>query len=211
MEHCAYEGARVYYSYSGRGRAGWAVPEICDFIHSSLPPFLDLREEGVPDHISTWDPLPSQPSQRPAVPRPHHYVHTVLRSHRLLRVTHALPLPRQRDRSLAPAPLAIPHRTVVPQSWAQSPVHPRQSCVLRATRTGSLRGSVGGTLPVRSPGSLWRYRVGSAPAAWGGDEGSGLVFRNCHCTLSHLINSVPDTVPQRDGEAGRSWLCAPFS
>lgn len=132
-----------------------------------------------------------------------------------MNVIHALPLPRQRDWSLAPASLAIPHRTVVPESWAQSPIHQRQSCVLsdllRATRTGSLRGSVRGTLPVRSPGSLWRYRVGSGPATWGGDEGSGLVFHNCHCTPSHVINSVPDTVPQRDGEAARSWLCAPFS
>lgn len=138
-------------------------------------------------------------------------------------LSHAIPallLPRLRDRSLAPACLAIPHRTVAHQSlggraWAQSQVHQRHSCalsdLLRVTRTGSLRGPVRGTHPVRSPDSRWRYRVGSGAAAWDGDEGSGLIFQTCHCTPPPRISSVPDTVPQRGRAAGGSWLGVPFS
>lgn len=74
------------------------------------------------------------------------------------------------------------------------------SSLLMATRTGSLRGPLRVTLPVRSPGFLWRYRVGPGAAAWGGDEGFCLIFQNCHCTPSHLINSVPALSPRREGQ-----------
>lgn len=74
------------------------------------------------------------------------------------------------------------------------------SGLLMATRTGRLRGPLRVTLPVRSPGFLWRYRVGLGATAQGGDEGPCLIFQNCHCPPSHLINSVPALSSRGEGQ-----------
>lgn len=51
-------GTRVATAAQG-GQGCGEVPQIPDFLHSFLPPFLDLREEGASGHISsTWDPAP---------------------------------------------------------------------------------------------------------------------------------------------------------
>lgn len=74
------------------------------------------------------------------------------------------------------------------------------SGLLMATETGSLRGPLRVTLPFTSPGFLWRYVVGSGAEAWDGDERSCLIFHNCHCTPSHLVNSVPALSPRGEGQ-----------